>query len=153
MDWLFTTENGICHVRVAGILLRENRLLVQRDSEGAYALPGGHLGFDETTDEALRREFKEELGLDILCKRLLWTEENFWRWGGKDAHNLGYYYLVQLSEGSSAPKAGTAMKDNSKICFDWLPIDSLEDAVLYPEFLKTEISHLDGPLKHFIRHR
>ena len=151
MDWLFTTENGICHVRVAGILLKDNRLLVQRDQEQVYALPGGHLGFGETTAEALKREFQEEMGLDILCERLLWTEENFWRWDGKDAHNLGYYYLIQLPEGFPAPKPGTPMKDNGNIRFDWLPIDRLEDVVLYPDFLKTEIFCLDGPPKHFIR--
>lgn len=90
MDWLFTTEEGICHVRVAGILVRDGKLLVQNDG-ASYAIPGGHLRFGETTEEALIREFQEEMGISIVCGRLLWTEENFWRWGSRDAHNLGYY--------------------------------------------------------------
>ncbi len=150
MDWRFTTEEGICHVRVAGILVREGRLLVQNDGS-AYAIPGGHLRFGETTEEALLREFQEEMGIDIVCRRLLWTEENFWQWGAKKTHNLGYYYLVELSEGCTAPKAGARMKDNSSVCFDWLPTDSLDGGTIYPEFLKTELCRLDGPPKHFIR--
>lgn len=153
MDWLFQAEEGICHVRVAGILIRDGKLLVQRDSSGAYALPGGHLRFGETTAEALAREFREELDIGITCERLLWTEENFWCWGDKDAHNLCYYYLINLPEGNALPEPGALMKDNSSVVFDWLPVDGLDGIEIYPEFLKTELSQLDGPPKHFVRGR
>ena len=151
MDWLFTTGEGICHVCVAGVLLMGGKLLIQRSGERECALPGGHLRFGETTQEALAREFREEMGLDIVCDRLLWTEENFWRWGNKDAHNLGYYYLIRLPKNSNVPQSGALMRDNSRVCFDWLPIDKLTEIVLYPTFLKTEIQRLDGPPKHFVR--
>lgn len=43
-DWLFRDETTVCNVRVAGVLLRDGKLLVQRDKNGAeYALPGGHV--------------------------------------------------------------------------------------------------------------
>lgn len=150
MDWLFTTEEGICHVRVAGILVRDGKLLVQNDG-ASYAIPGGHLRFGETTEEALIREFQEEMGISIVCGRLLWTEENFWRWGIRDAHNLGYYYLVEFPEDCDIPQAGAVMKDNSGVFFDWLSVDTLDKVTIYPEFLRTELHRLDGPRKHFIR--
>lgn len=150
MDWLFKTEEGIYHVRIAGILIKDGKLLAQKDSSGAYALPGGHLRFGETTAEALVREFQEELDMEIICGRLLWTEENFWRWGDRDAHNLCYYYLVQLPEGSALPEAGAVMKDNGSVVFDWLPIESLDGVTIFPKFLKTEIARLDDTPKHFI---
>lgn len=151
MDWLFKTDEGIFHVRVAGILVVDGKLLIQRDASGACAIPGGHLRFGETTTEALAREFREELDMDIICDRLLWTEENFWRWGGTDAHNLCYYYLVSLPVGAALPEPGALMKDNSSIVFDWLPVGELDGVEIYPEFLKTELSQLDGPPKHFVR--
>lgn len=150
MDWLFTTEEGICHVRVAGILVRDGKLLVQNGG-ASYAIPGGHLRFGETTEEALIREFQEEMGISIVCGRLLWTEENFWRWGIRDAHNLGYYYLVEFPADCDIPQAGAVMKDNSGVSFDWLSVDTLDKVTIYPEFLKTELHRLDGPRKHFIR--
>lgn len=64
MDWLFEYEHCICHVRVTGLLLRGGFLLAQR-SENVYALPGGHLRFGETSEEALKREYREETGADI----------------------------------------------------------------------------------------
>ncbi|MDE7201485.1 MAG: NUDIX domain-containing protein [Lachnospiraceae bacterium] len=81
MDWLFEIDNKICDLRVAGILIQNNKIVVQRDKNGSeYAIPGGHVKIGETTEEALIREYKEETGADVKCERLLWTEECFWEW-------------------------------------------------------------------------
>jgi methylenetetrahydrofolate reductase (NADPH) len=29
-------------------------------------------------------------------------------------------------------------------------VDEIQNVIIYPEFLKTEIWHLDGPMKHFV---
>ncbi len=55
-------------IRVAGILVRDGRvLLVKHDKPaGSYwVVPGGRVGFGETLPDALRREFVEELSMDI----------------------------------------------------------------------------------------
>lgn len=33
---------------------------------GKYELPGGHIEFGETIEDGLKREFKEEFGIDVL---------------------------------------------------------------------------------------
>jgi len=78
----FTAENGICHFRIGAVLIRNNKLLVMCDN-GEYALPGGHVSFGEISKEALIREIKEEISVEIYCDRLIWVEENFWIWGKK----------------------------------------------------------------------
>lgn len=61
-------------VRVTGVLLHEGRLLIvrQRVSETrGWSLPGGKLEPGETLEEGLRREMREETGLDVrLVKQL-----------------------------------------------------------------------------------
>lgn len=80
-DWLFKSENYICNFRSAGVLIRNNKILVQREKDGLeYALPGGHVKIGETSMEALIREYQEEIGADITCERLIWVEECFWEW-------------------------------------------------------------------------
>ena len=151
MDWLFTDENRICHVRVAGLLLRDNKILVQKvKDKNEYAILGGHLQFGETTEQALVREYQEEIGAEIICKRLLWTEENFWQWNGKDAHNLSFYYLIDLCENTVLPDKFTSLKDNGNVVFGWMPVEELDNINNYPQFLKKEIQDLSDHPKHFV---
>lgn len=153
-DWIFEADNFICHVRTVGVLIRENKMLVQRDNDGnEYALPGGHIKIGETAEESLIREFREETGADIICQRLLWTEECFWEWNGKKAHNISFYYLVDLCENSDIPDNGEffPQKDNCNVLMGWLPIEKIGGVTIYPDFIKEEIGRLNETPKHFVR--
>ena len=33
-DWMFVVDNSICDVRTVGVLVREGKILVQRDRNG-----------------------------------------------------------------------------------------------------------------------
>ncbi len=146
-DWLFSTETAICDVRTAGVLIQQDRLLVQREVGGrAYALPGGHLQIGETLEAGLIREFREETGMEIACRRMLWSEECFWHWRGKLAHNLCFYYLIERNGGAGLSDLDqfTPHKDNPQVETGWLPIDRIGQVVIYPSFLKEELACLDG---------
>lgn len=93
-DWLFSSGNYICDVRTVGVLIKDNKILVQRERNGnEYALPGGHIKIGETLENGLIREFKEETGVSIKVERLLWSEECFWEYKGKQAHNISFYFF------------------------------------------------------------
>lgn len=70
-------------VVVKGILVRNNRMLiVQRshtDSVGAgtWEVVGGNLNFGESLEDALKREYLEEVGLGITVKNLLFSTTFF----------------------------------------------------------------------------
>lgn len=153
MDWLFEIDNYICDLRVAGILMKNNKIMVQRDKNGReYAIPGGHVKIGETTEKALIREYKEETGADVKCERLLWTEECFWKWNGKRAHSICFYYLIDLCERTIIPeKDEFSSHDNSNVVLGWMSLKNMEDITIYPEFLKKEIHNFEKCPKHFIR--
>ena len=65
-------------VRVTGVLVEENRILIVRQEVNptrGWSLPGGRLEPGETLDEAMVREMKEETGLDVSVGRLLYIAE------------------------------------------------------------------------------
>lgn len=87
------------NVRVYGILLDDkNRLLVSDEFiRGAYItkLPGGGLEFGEGTRECLKREFKEETGLDVTIGDHIYTTDFFQisAFNQKDQIISIYYYV------------------------------------------------------------
>lgn len=66
----------IFNIRVTGILIENNELLIvkQKLSDSRdWSLPGGRLERGETIEQGLKREFKEETGLDIETVKLLYV--------------------------------------------------------------------------------
>lgn len=85
-------------------------------------------------------------------ERLLWSEECFWEWNGKQAHNIAFYYLIELCKGSVIPENDefVSHKDNCNVVLDWMPIDDIRNVIIYPKFLKKEIYILSEYPKHFV---
>jgi 8-oxo-dGTP diphosphatase len=65
-------------VSVAAVVVDEqNRaLVIQRRDNGAWQLPGGVLELDETIEDGVRREVREETGADIHIIRLTGIYKN-----------------------------------------------------------------------------
>ena len=55
----------------------ENKLFLMKSHKwkGKYIIPGGHVELGETLEEALKREIKEETGLDIFDIEFLFFQE------------------------------------------------------------------------------
>src|SRR5450432_2911122 len=68
-------------IRVYGILLRENKQVLVSDEfiRGQYytKFPGGGLELGEGTRDCLKREFKEEMDLDVQIGEHLYTTDFF----------------------------------------------------------------------------
>lgn len=151
-DWLFTGDEYICSFRSVGVLICNNKILVQRDVDGSvYALPGGHVIIGETAAESLVREYKEETGADIICKHLTWTEECFWNWNNKFANTLAFYYLIELCDENNIPDNGefVSQKDNCNVLLGWIPIEKLKEITIYPLFIKQKTHDIGESTEHF----
>ena len=148
-DWHFRSEDHICSFRCAAVIIRDGKVLLQRDGD-EYALVGGHVQIGETGMEAVVREFREETGAAIQCKQMLWTEECFWAWKGKQMHTLSFYYLADFCEKNAFLDDGLfhPQNDNPCIKIGWVPIEMLEQLTVYPPFLKQQIKDLKPG--HFI---
>ena len=154
-DWRFSYGDSICCYRTAGVLIRNGKILVQREKDGnEYALPGGHVAIGETSEESLIREFKEETGADISCSRMIWVEEAFWKWGNKNAHTIAFYYLMSLKNESEIPDGYfESQKDNCDVLLEWVSIDELKNLTIYPPFIKGKIFNISDGIEHFVRER
>jgi ADP-ribose pyrophosphatase YjhB (NUDIX family) len=139
------------HFRAAGVWLLDDHVLLQGDArEDFWALPGGRVEMMEPAEDALRREFQEELELggDVRVERLLWITQNFFHypdWGG-DQHELGLYFLVRPSPGALArygdlTRVYPCAEPDSTLTFRWFPLTTL-DGVIRPSFLAAALCDL-----------
>ena len=52
-------------IRVKGLILNSNGKILIAHNNNTYQLPGGHVDDNESTDECIIREIKEETGIDL----------------------------------------------------------------------------------------
>lgn len=96
------------NVRVYGILLGENKQVLVSDEyiRGNYytKFPGGGLEFGEGTRECLKREFKEEMNLDVEVTEHLYTTDFFQMSAFNPEHQIiSIYYFVKALEPIRVP--------------------------------------------------
>lgn len=110
---------------VSGALVYEGKILVVRRHKdddflaGYYELPGGKIDGNETHEQALEREFLEEVNLRIKVIR---RYRDFNYQTGPNAKAVDYEHIVTL-----APSEGIA---NLKLSFEhddykWIDLDDL----------------------------
>ena len=156
-DLFFKTDEFVFSYRLAGILIQNGKVLLQRTLEDhGYAFPGGHAAYPETNEETLKREFKEEIAADVLVKELKWVGEIFFPFLGKPCHQICLFYLVELQDESQIPLDGTFLASESfdgqtfDLEFSWIALSGLNSIILYPPIAKELMQKLDGGVEHFV---
>lgn len=153
IDLTLKTKRGYFNHRVAAVIVDNNKLLAQKNvADNSYYLVGGRVSFGESTAEALQREIKEELDICIKDYKPLWVNECFFSEQGAKYHEIGMYYLVDISSSSfNHYEPSFELTEGSRInTYEWLDIDNLDSVCLYPGFIKTEIKNQSTELKLII---
>jgi 8-oxo-dGTP diphosphatase len=96
------------NVRVYGILLGENNAVLVSDEfiRGGYytKFPGGGLEFGEGTRDCLKREFKEEMDLDVRIGDHIYTTDFFQMSAFKPEDQIiAIYYFAHALESIKVP--------------------------------------------------
>lgn len=134
--------SGEIRVRSCGILIEDGKiLLVQLHSpvtdDWIWIPPGGKVQFGESTADALKREFKEETGLDIVVKDLLYTNELI----QNDIHAVEFFYLISRTGGKLKVGTDPEMGESDQIIRDLKFFDREELASInvVPQFIASEL--------------
>ena len=96
--------------------------MVQRGKEpakGTLDLPGGFVDNDETGEQGIIREIKEETGLDIKEVEYLFSIPNIYRYSGMDIHTLDMFYLCHADEDTEIQAADDAAAGS------WIPLQQV----------------------------
>ena len=100
-DISFHTEGGRFNFRVGAIIRHGGKMLLIKNRETTYLYTvGGRVRYNETTEEAVIREVKEETGITMEVERILFFMEQFFdeEVTGEHFHEIGVYYLMKDDE-------------------------------------------------------
>ncbi len=135
------------------VIVEEGRVLLIRcrkptdDDEEFWLLPGGGQGYQENLADAVRREVREETGLDVAVGELLWVRDYI---GANhelaglsdkltDEHALELMFRCTVVGGTLGDGGEP---DPGQLEVAWVPLADLERLRVFPKALATLIPRL-----------
>lgn len=119
-----------------------------------WALPGGRAEIGESSEQTILREIEEELHVTARIERLLWSAESFFAYGEYQAHELAFYYLLNLEQPFPFHETDIVHRivDGVDVEFRWLPATTaaLKNNDLRPVFIAEGIETLPDRHQHMI---
>jgi len=122
-------------VRVCGVCIQDKKLLLVRHGQtignsAFWAPPGGGLQYGETMQECLKREFREETGLEVETERFLFVNEFLHH----PLHAVEFFFEVRITGGTlrtgTDPEAAAEAQLLEQV--QWLTIKEVQ-AIAYQD--------------------
>ncbi len=141
------------HIRplALGVVWRGDALLVCEfydhvKHEIFYRPPGGGIEFGERGQEALRREFREELGVELSKVRYLTILENIFTCNGQPGHEIVLLYEVTLADPDFYEQENFEVHEEGELLpARWMLLHTFQtsDLPLYPDGLLDYLTGKD----------
>jgi len=135
-------------VGVGAVIIENDRiLLVKRANEpnkGKWSVPGGLVRVGESLVDALKREIREEVGVEIEVDDVACVSEEIFRNGEVRFHYVIIDFFARITHGSVRPGSDAAE-------IRWVPIHEV-DKIETVDFVKELINSISrGREKIFIK--
>jgi ADP-ribose pyrophosphatase YjhB (NUDIX family) len=121
------------------LIIRDDKMLAVKIRDGEeewYIMPGGGQEAEELLPETVCREVAEEMGFRVEVKDLAFVIEGL---HGESFHRVDLVFLCEYKE---TIEDAVLHGDTNQVGYDWLDIETLNTAPLYPSKLRRQIMNL-----------
>ena len=140
-----TVKNNTIRCISLALIEKEDKYLVFKAKDNKnikefYRSLGGGIEFGETSEQALKREIKEEINTEIINLKLIKVIENIFEYDGLNMHEIVFIYKADFKDKEYYKKEGVPILD-SKIgrVTAWVEASTLKQANFYPDGVKELI--------------
>ena len=145
-----TVATPSIRVVARGVLIHQGHVLACEglhpiDGRLQYLLVGGGIEYGERAADAVAREFREEIGREVVVERLLDVIENIFMVGSQVGHDVVFVYAVVFAPGHEPPDLeaiDARESDGSRYLARWLPVEDVAAGVhrIYPDELPERLT-------------
>ncbi len=151
MDIVFKNDDEVFNYRVAAVWVENEHILLHRQANDNYwALPGGRVVLGEASKESIKREMREELGVDVQVEQLLMLNENFFPYKEWKFHEMGLYYKVTSNDKAIFQQGEFYGMEGDRLLYKWFPITELSNVELYPKEVKDLLVNSSDATHHIV---
>ena len=119
-----------------GLLIKDNKILLIKKKTGPYDglldLPGGTIEFKESPLEALKREFREEVGINVIEAHLFDANSVLFDWKYNEdtikVHHIGIFYTVLDYDGDILKENIVDEINDDSLGAEFYDIDKLKES-------------------------
>lgn len=149
MDITIDVENYKLNVRAAGIIIHNNKLLIHRNiNKDHYALIGGRIEIGENSEDAVKREIREELGKEIQITGNVATIENFFEMESHKYHEIMFVHKAEFvnEEDKKIETTIENIEGKDYLKYEWVDLDKIDEYPLRPQIIKEVIKNGKFPV-------
>lgn len=132
-------RDGAIRNLAVGLPVKDGHVLMSEMTDRAkgevfHRAVGGGIEFGERAEEALRREFREELDVGIERAELLAVVENLFTFEGRPGHEVVHVFGVESAALDAVPlDAALVVLDEGSVV-RWVPVDT--ERPIYPDVVR-----------------
>ena len=154
-DILIKTASSVFSLRAAALVLHDGKVLLchydDRPNTPFWFFPGGKVKLNESTSEAITREFLEEIKVGISCGPLVWLAERFTYTQLTVSHEIALYMRASITDGAVLEQnVAIPSLDDPKLSFQWIELSNVHALNLLPLFAKEALGRKDLSFRHVI---
>ena len=153
MDCTFVTNEGKFNFRVGAIIQNGNKVLMARNPKySSFYSVGGRVMLNETLENAVLREVKEETSVSTEIDRMGFIHECFFtNEEGQHYHEISIYFYIKVTDELLKIKNGHLTNEGPDGEYlQWIELDKEHDFKVFPEFFKEELLNCSDNIKHIV---
>jgi len=140
MDLSILVQDTIVYIRVAGLIKTPHGFLFEKSKSGYIRTVGGKVMLNETSEEAIKREIIEEIGMEVINLTLCSVVENLYTKATEKVHEICFVYRIGDIFESVIPEG-----------FVEVPIEDIDKFDVRPSSIVDILKSKESSFKHIIQ--